>query len=844
MMVSTFRTPRLPQVAALAMALSLAATARAQDSGLGTDLHFGNALDTTGMHGIGCDADGMSWLHAGSRRTPTGFLYPCAPAWPELKPHGEWAYEGSVGLGYLHVSGDERATQWRRFNDFDDGVMVDARFRLQRASDGSYLDFRASRINEHNQFYRAVFGRAGKFRVQAFVRTQPNVTSGNARSIWNGVGSQHLTLAGGLTPAASTPAQVAAVAGAQPERFLRVVRDKQGLGINYFLNPRWAAYFNASHEQREGARPFGGPFFFNYPFPANGGIYEIPRPIDDSTVNVNGGVRFTGNLWRMDVSYTGSFFRNRFNGYDYQVPYGLYSVVPGVTPPPRTSGEFAYEPDNDYHQLRAAFTRKLPWNGELTLNTSLGTMRQNERLLAPMNCQGQFGLPIGPGFLFDCADWNTPDALSRKTADLGIDTQRLDVRAVFQPRTTLTVRGQAKYYREDYDGTYQAYNPLTGQWGYVAENGSQGSVVPGEMGVWDPLLAPSVITRVRNLPLDKETREVSMGLDWRPTQRNTLGVTYTHTAIERAHREVATTRDDSLRLTWNNRAREWLTLRANYTYLDRSGSRYFYDPYEFTFSTDLPGFVEPAGGVPAHTVSALRKYDLASRSQHKLDLMATFILPREMTLYASLRGERNDYDAELGRQDYDTRGASLQWEWQPATTTVASAWLGYDRSDLGIANVNDAALTPDPTLGGPTYPQANRWWLDDRQRNRYAGINLNQAIGRAQLDVAWNWTDSRGTTRYRFASPGALANPALAASADGRYPPMIYWVNSLSVGLSFPLGARTRMRVFDTYERGRLSDWHYLGFDEARVFDHRVYTDGGPGDYRVNLIGMSLEVSL
>ncbi|QIL20749.1 MtrB/PioB family outer membrane beta-barrel protein [Thermomonas sp. HDW16] len=837
------RPTRPLRLAALAAALSIAATAHAQDSGLGIDLQFGNALDTNGMGSFGCEKDGMSWLHAGSRRTPTGFLSPCAVDWPTFKPTSgdEWSYEGSVGLGYMSLSGDAAATQWRRFNDFDNGVLFDGRLRMQRTVDGSYFDFRASRINEHNQFYRAVFGRAGKYRVQAFIRSTPNVTSGNARSIWDGVGGQHLTLKDGLTPAASTPTEVAAVSAAQPESILRVVRDKQGLGITYFVNQRWSAYFNASHEKREGARPFGGPFFFNYPFPANGGIYEIPRPIDDSTVNINGGARFVGNLWRMDFSYSGSFFRNSFNGFDYEVPFGLYPVVPGTTTPALTKGEFSYEPDNTSHQLRATLTRKLPWNGQFTVNTSLGTTRQDDNLLAPMNCQGQFGITMPvPGFLFDCADWNTTDALSRTTADLRINTQRLDARAVFQPSNAVTVRAQAKYYREDYAGTYFAYNPLTGQWGYIAENGAQGSVVPGEVGIWDGV---SAVTRVRNLPLDKETREISMGADWRPDNRNTLGASFTHTAIKRAHREVATTRDNSLGLTWNNRALDWLTLRANYLYLDRSGSDYYYDPYEFTFSTDLPGFVEPAAGLSPHTVAALRKYDVASRTQHKLDLMATFVLPREMTVYASLRADRNDYDAEIGRQKYNTLGASLQWEWQPNTSTTASAWYGYDRSELGFANVNDAAGS-DPALGGVTYPEANRWWMNDNQRNNYAGANLRQAIGRTMLDAAWNLTDSRGITSYRFNSPGALVSPALAATANGRFPSMTYRTNTLSLGLTIPVNQRVRMRVFDTYERGRISDWHYLGFDDTQVFDHRVYTDGGPGDYRVNMVGMTVEVAL
>src|SRR3546814_9525170 len=82
----------------------------------------------------------------------------------------------------------------------------------------------------------------------------------------------------------------------------------------------------------------------------------------------------------------------------------------------------------------------------------------------------------------------------------------VDARVVLQPTDTVTWRANARYERQDYDGTYWMYNPLTGQWGYPAENGSQGSVVPGESGIWDPILSPGAPTRIRNLPLDRELR--------------------------------------------------------------------------------------------------------------------------------------------------------------------------------------------------------------------------------------------------------------------------------------------------------------------------------------------------
>ena len=79
---------------------------------------------------------------------------------------------------------------------------------------------------------------------------------------------------------------------------------------------------------------------------------------------------------------------------------------------------------------------------------------------------------------------------------------------------------------------------------------------------------------------------------------------------------------------------------------------------------------------------------------------------------------------------------------------------------------------------------------------------------------------------------------------SGAFPTMTYRINSLTFGVRIPLCDRVALRVFDYYERGRISDWHYLGFDAGRVIDHRVYTDGGPQDYNANLVGLLLDIRL
>jgi hypothetical protein len=73
---------------------------------------------------------------------------------------------------------------------------------------------------------------------------------------------------------------------------------------------------------------------------------------------------------------------------------------------------------------------------------------------------------------------------------------------------------------------------------------------------------------------------------------------------------------------------------------------------------------------------------------------------------------------------------------------------------------------------------------------------------------------------------------------------MDYRVDSITLGVTIPIAQRVSLRVFDYYERGRISDWHYAGFDAGQVIDHRVYSDGGPEGYSANLVGLLLNVAL
>lgn len=820
------------------------------------DLQFGNALDLRGW-GASLElpaTESMSLLHPDMLRTPSGALYPYPSAPPVMKSTGgEWWYEGSVGAGYVGSFGDDDALWFRQYSDWGDDFIAQFTLGLERPETGDYVEVRGSRLNENNQYYRARGGRAGKYRIEAYYKDVPHVISTTAHPLWEGVGSTALTLPDGLTPGGSTVEQAAAASDLSPRRTLRVDRSRAGISIEGELSRRWSGYVSLANEEREGTRLWGGSMFFAF-IPDNGGVNETVRPIDFTTTDTALGARFVGDVWHFNVAYAGSFFRNHKDRLDYESPWALATVLGPAVPPAGviSQGQFSLEPDNDYHNLRAELSRSLGWNGRVSLAASAATMRQDDRLLAPVTCTGLGGIFIAPpaDYTFDCADWNTTAALSRQSADARIDTRMIDLRAVFRPTSAFGWRAGLKHYGEDNKTRYLAYNPSTGQYGYISENGSQGSVVPGETGIFDPdnPLYASYVVPVRNVPFEYSQTTAELSGDWWFGDHS-LTATYTFERTEPEHRERSRLDEQRLALAWLYKMPWGASLRVSYEVADRTGDAYNHDPYDAFSSVSLPGFVEPPGGATAHTVEAMRKYDLADRRQNKLRAIMVHPLGMAATLSMTVYGNYNDYDATIGRRGAWTTGTSLQWDFQPDPNTTWSAHAGYDYSHFRIANVADdeGNLTSDPTLGGPTYPLANRWDEDDREDSYNAGVTFQQVFGRHTFDVGYSLVFTQGEISYDYASLAAVAGTQqmFADEIGSRMPGNEYRLHALDAGLTTRINERCSTRLFVRYEVGRFADFHYAGFEDELVYAHRVYTDAGPArKYDAGVVGLMFNYKL
>jgi hypothetical protein len=837
------------------------------DSGVGVDTWRANKLDPTGgMASQRCDDDGTTWLSPLEHRSPTGNLYDCPPEPPLARALGDWMYYGGLDFGYVHT-GDDRYALWNRYADWKANQPVGSLdLHFERPSDGSYAEVRGSRISDEDQYYQAVYGEAGAYKVQAFVRNMPNILSTDARPIWNGVGSNTLTLPRSLTPGESTSAEVAAVSAATPTQTLRVNRNKEGLNLSAFLTPHWTGYFDVTHERREGARPYGGPFGEDWPGNI-GAILETVKPIDDSTINLNTGLRYAGAIWRSDFGYSGSYYRDQYLSYSFQQPFLIPSLAPaGAIAPPVTQGQMSMEPNNNYHNLHATLTHVTPMNGELSLTVSEVLMTQRSSLIPPTNCQGYLGwgtpspgsTQLGPQNvgpqnpnLIPCSQWNTTAALSQSAADVNMHNTLAQMTLALRPRNDLSVNTGFKYYRQNYYNDYLAHNPSNGYYGYIGENGvflHTYAVPLAFINGTFPSNATIIDDRVRPYLLSMDDCNAYGGLTWRASERDSLGFIYTFDEYRPTSRERERVDDNSIKLTWVDKSLGWLTLRANYTFLRQTGSVYNTDVYGYAFLAAVPGFAQayPNFVTGPATVNQLRKYDISNRTENKIDLMST-IAPREdLTITASFRGDWNSYPTQIGRRRYNTYAAQISTEWTPTPTDSASVYIGYDHSTLSLASVaGNPGNTPTcGELGCPFYPPASRWWESDHEGNYSAGATLRHRIDRATFDLNWSYIYSRGVLDYTAASPSALVYPSEFATMGSGFPANTYRVSSVTVGATVQLTERVSVRVFDNYEIGRIADWHYAGFNQGLVIGNTLYSDGGPQSYSQNLFGVLVNVKL
>jgi hypothetical protein len=693
----------------------------------GQDATPGNALNPRTISSV-VERDPEGLGIAVNSRTPTGLLIPPAPLVKEpTETAGGMLYRAAFEFGGIGVGGDRQAAKFREYKDLESGAYLNNfTFMIEQPKSAFHLDAVGGGVAQKDQYYGVDVGRYNTWRLRGSFSEIPHVFTSTYHSLWDGAGSDALTLRGlrpgGTTDANTTQANMLIAIRSTAASDLELDRKRSRARFDLTLPANWKAFATYTNERREGSRPFGAVFGGG----GGGGNIEIPESIDYNTQDVLAGLQFANPKTSLNLQFAASYFQNDIDTMTFENPLFITTnTIAGVPAPTFTRGQFDLYPSNDYLNFKGEFGRKFPafLKSRLTGVVSLARSEQNDTLI-PWALEPLTGGTING--VSTANVWNTTGALTRLSADARIDTTLVDLGITLNPAQALAVKGKARYFETDNSTEFFACNPLTGQWGRLLNNGSGGSFVtpnltagnnpPGTLNTGyngtgcnyaaaQALgLAPSAgDVPIRNVPFEYRQLNSSVTAEYRANRTNNLEATYERENFRRRYRDREETWEDKGRLGYVNRALENGTLRLSYEYGRRRGSDFLSNPLTSFYSISF-GPVPTANTTNMaswlRNVDQFRRFDVSDRNQNVLNARFNYGIGPALDVSVGLQARDVEYPAaEYGRNEHHKlTSPSVELNWQPSTTTSAYAFYSYHEGAQ-----HQAGLQPNACVMGNFY---------------------------------------------------------------------------------------------------------------------------------------------
>jgi hypothetical protein len=735
----------------------------------GQDAAPGNALNPRTVSSI-VERDPEGLGIAVNSRTPTGLLIPPAPLVKEpSKASSGLLYRATVEFGTIALTGDRKAAKFREYKDLDSGPYLNNfTFMIEQPKRAFHFDAVGGGVAQNDQYYGVDLGRYNTWRVRGSFSEIPHVFTSTYRSLWDGVGSDVLTLRGlrpgGTTDANTTQANMLLAISSTAASDLELERKRSRARFDLTLPANWKAFAAYTNERREGSRPFGAVFGGG----GGGGNIEIPESIDYNTQDVLAGLQFANSMTSLNLQVAASFFQNDIDTLMFENPLFITTnTIQGVPSTTFTRGQFDLYPSNDYLNVKGEFGRRFPrfLKSRFTGVVSFARSEQNDNLV-PWALEPLTGGTING--VSTANAWNTTASLSRLSADARIDTTLVDLGIILNPAQSLAVKGKVHYFDTDNSSEFFACNPLTGQWGRLLNNGSGGSfVTPNQTAGNNPPgtlntgyngtgcnyaatralgLAPSAgDVPIRNVPFEYRQLNAIVTAEYRANRTNSLEGTYERENFRRKYRDRDETWEDKIRLGYVNRALQNGTLRLSYEYGRRRGSDFLATPLAEFYSISF-------GPVPTATttnmvswlrnVDQFRRFDVADRNQNVLNARLNYGITSTLDASVGLQARDVEYPAsEYGRNEHHRlTSPSLELSWQPSQTTSAYGFYSYQEGAQ-----HQAGLQPNACVMGNFY----YFFSDGSVQTNATGVPPAPPAGTSMVStqqvVPANWRSLCGT---------------------------------------------------------------------------------------------------
>ncbi len=599
---------------------------------------------------------------------------------------------GAVEFGVRGISGEVDGrpdlgvrpslftSKMNEYRDLKNGVFVRRLDGTIDVGTNSFLSVQSRSSILSDQSWLAKGGRYGKYNVQFLYEETPHVFTNTGRMLYvpasNGVYQlspavrTQLFNAANINPSllntVTNPAYPSAQAAVlNPALFNatnalipsatwispNLVR-KAGTGAFAFnFTPDWSFAFLFGRERETGTRPLG--------FAIGSGGAEVPEPIDYTMNKFKLGTEFAQSRWGLQVGWEASQFNNEIGSvavvnpyspapnstvYVGQVVAGTGLCASGATAPacvPVTTTA-----NGDLPATKVTIAGKT-----YTVSSVTGMGRMSlypDNFAQNASFAGRFDLTrsihvaasIVPGWMSQNSPFQpyttnltngAPPALPESS--LHGSKQTLAMNYVISTKVFRKIDITAKYRSYDYNNN----TPVQTFYTSFAQDGA----VPANLN-------PATCNcTAENDPFGFNRKTAELAATYALGKKSSAKIGYEYELMERQHRDVSSTEQNSLIASVDSNLRKDLSLRLAYRHADRSAQGFQYDPGDPNYAWANSSLILQNG---TRVVASSRRFDEAPRLEDRGDVLLQYS-PLDRLSFSGFWGTVQDnYNRRLGNQ--------------------------------------------------------------------------------------------------------------------------------------------------------------------------------------------------
>jgi len=480
-----------------------------------------------------------------------------------------WWYEGFAEVGgRFNLNSPDKTTlgKFYEYRDLRPGVFGNFFFGAHRTIDPFDIEVWGKNVGWNDQAFGLDLAKPGSYYLTFGWDETSHVFWQDAKTMYNGVGTNNLTITNFLTAPPATAGNNAKILANSHTIDLKIRRDTASAAARWTPTDNWDFNLDYSHMHREGTQALGAVSFSGPT--ATRSTFEIPKPVDDVTQNANLKGEYAGSTpWGkpFNIALGGGYsnYSDSFDSVIFQNPWN--PVNSGLRP---LNNQYSLPPNNQAESVNVQGGVGLPFNSRY-----MGTF-QYTRMTSD---QSNLPFSINP-FVLALAG-NTFSAPSRETTTL-LANNVLNTQITSELKSTLKYR-------------YYNYNPQN----------SPAIIFPSRAPNPDSTTGFPDDDRAFRIPVDYTKQNADAQIDYHPWKWLNVGASYDWERWDRTNRQVATTNENSGKVFLDSKWGGFSTLRASLQYGQRR-----YDNY-----VQLPTTIQD----PVVNDAAYRMKDLANRDRTK-----------------------------------------------------------------------------------------------------------------------------------------------------------------------------------------------------------------------------------